>query len=84
MMEKYLFIWEGVIFPKYFMLFGQTLWQTLVPWEMLSKKEVLGEMDAVSLRCVPVWGKPCPSFLKNKEVSLSKIVILDKFGHVGQ
>lgn len=51
MMEKYLFIWEGGIFPKYFMLFGQTLWQTLVPWEVLSKKEVLSEMDAVSPRC---------------------------------
>lgn len=83
--EVFVFWGEGVIFPKDFMLFGQTLWQTLVPWDLFffffkSKMEVLGGMDAVSLRCVPVWAcgfqhKLCPSFLKNKVVSLSKIVI---------
>lgn len=55
--EVFVFGGEGVIFPKDFMLFGQTLWQTFVPWDLffLSKMEVLGEMDAVSLRCVSVW-----------------------------
>lgn len=85
MMEKYLFLGgRGLFFPKISCcldkLFDRHLSLGTFFFFFLSKMEVLGGMDAVSLRCVPVWAcgfqhKLCPSFLKNKVVSLSKIVI---------